>query len=183
MTEIKAIPTRYKGYHFRSRLEARWAVFFDALGIKWEYEKEGYETPHGYYLPDFYIITDPKDNVGWLCEVKPSHKILTDREKNVFVHIDSHPPKEALGALWLIGMPEKIPYSPKINPENLTHHEIMSESDIKEINAYFDWQCLHQNYLFARMSNGIKYDDRDFWNECCDSARSARFEHGENGAT
>jgi hypothetical protein len=32
---IVAIPTRYKGYHFRSRLEARWAVFFDALGIKW----------------------------------------------------------------------------------------------------------------------------------------------------
>lgn len=24
---IKAIQTRYKGYHFRSRLEARWARF------------------------------------------------------------------------------------------------------------------------------------------------------------
>lgn len=40
---IKAIQTRYKGYNFRSRLEARWAVFFDALGIKWEYEPEGFE--------------------------------------------------------------------------------------------------------------------------------------------
>jgi hypothetical protein len=30
-TEIKAIETSYKGYRFRSRLEARWAVFFDAL--------------------------------------------------------------------------------------------------------------------------------------------------------
>jgi hypothetical protein len=53
---IKAIETRYKGCNFRSRLEARWAVFFDALGIKWEYEKEGYvvgnRTP---YLPDFYL--------------------------------------------------------------------------------------------------------------------------------
>jgi hypothetical protein len=39
---IKAIETQYKGYRFRSRLEARWAVFFDALDIKWEYEKEGY---------------------------------------------------------------------------------------------------------------------------------------------
>lgn len=38
MSEIKPIQTRYKGYHFRSRLEARWAVFFDALGIAWKYE-------------------------------------------------------------------------------------------------------------------------------------------------
>lgn len=30
---MKAIETRYKGYRFRSRLEARWAVFFDALGL------------------------------------------------------------------------------------------------------------------------------------------------------
>lgn len=43
---IKAIETSYKGYRFRSRLEARWAVFFDALGIEWEYEKEGYELPN-----------------------------------------------------------------------------------------------------------------------------------------
>ncbi|MEN2464926.1 hypothetical protein [Ornithinibacillus sp. JPR2-1] len=40
---IKAIETIYKGYRFRSRLEARWAVFFDSLGIKWEYEPEGFE--------------------------------------------------------------------------------------------------------------------------------------------
>jgi hypothetical protein len=40
---IKAIETRYKGYRFRSRLEARWAVFFDALGVEWEYEKEGFD--------------------------------------------------------------------------------------------------------------------------------------------
>lgn len=52
---IKAIETRYKGYRFRSRLEARWAVFFDALGLDWEYEPEGYVLPDGTkYLPDFY---------------------------------------------------------------------------------------------------------------------------------
>jgi len=33
-------PTKYAGITFRSRLEARWAVFFDALGISWEYEPE-----------------------------------------------------------------------------------------------------------------------------------------------
>lgn len=64
---IKAIETRYKGYRFRSRLEARWAVFFDALGVPWEYEKEGYELPSGRYLPDFWL---PRERV-WL-EIKPN---------------------------------------------------------------------------------------------------------------
>lgn len=53
---IKAIPTFYNGFQFRSRLEARWAVFFDTLGVEYEYEKQGYDLGDGvYYLPDFWI--------------------------------------------------------------------------------------------------------------------------------
>ncbi len=52
---IKPIETVYKGYRFRSRLEARWAVFFDAARIKWEYEPEGYDCGGIKYLPDFYL--------------------------------------------------------------------------------------------------------------------------------
>lgn len=57
---IKAIETEYAGCRFRSRLEARWAVFFDHMGINWEYEYEGYEVGYPtyggkYYLPDFYL--------------------------------------------------------------------------------------------------------------------------------
>ena len=53
---MKAIETEYKGYRFRSRLEARWAVFFDACGVKWEYEPEGFDLGDGlYYLPDFLL--------------------------------------------------------------------------------------------------------------------------------
>lgn len=52
---IKPIETIYKGYRFRSRLEARWAVFFDQLAIKWQYEVEGFDLPGGRYLPDFYL--------------------------------------------------------------------------------------------------------------------------------
>ena len=57
---IKPIETVYNGYRFRSRLEARWAVFFDAAGIKYQYESEGFEVnPYGdtpiRYLPDFYL--------------------------------------------------------------------------------------------------------------------------------
>lgn len=52
---MKAIETRYNGHRFRSRTEARWAVFFDHLGVKFEYEPEGYELLDGTrYLPDFY---------------------------------------------------------------------------------------------------------------------------------
>lgn len=52
---MKAIDTIYNNYRFRSRLEARWAVFFDTLGIKYEYEEEGYESIKTgvRYLPDF----------------------------------------------------------------------------------------------------------------------------------
>lgn len=53
---MKAIETSYKGYRFRSRTEARWAIFFDAVGISYQYEPEGFDLgEHGCYLPDFYI--------------------------------------------------------------------------------------------------------------------------------
>lgn len=55
MNEIKPIETIYNGYRFRSRLEARWAVFFDDMGIKYEYEHEGFEINGEKYLPDFLL--------------------------------------------------------------------------------------------------------------------------------
>ena len=56
MAMIKAIQTEYNGIKFRSRLEARWAVFFDAVGVTWEYEPEGFEFSNGIrYLPDFLL--------------------------------------------------------------------------------------------------------------------------------
>jgi hypothetical protein len=50
---IKSIPTQYGGVLFRSRLEARWAVFFDSCGWDWAYEQEGYTIDGVNYLPDF----------------------------------------------------------------------------------------------------------------------------------
>jgi hypothetical protein len=56
MPEIKAIETYYDGYRFRSRLEARYAVLFNHLGLQYQYEKEGYELESGIrYLPDFWL--------------------------------------------------------------------------------------------------------------------------------
>ena len=53
---IKPIETIYNGYRFRSRAEARWAVFFDACKIQYMYEPEGFRLSDGtLYLPDFYL--------------------------------------------------------------------------------------------------------------------------------
>jgi hypothetical protein len=68
------IETLYKGCRFRSRTEARWAIFLDGLGVKWEYEKEGYNLNGRWYLPDFFLRYDPAGEPGcgfWL-EIKPN---------------------------------------------------------------------------------------------------------------
>lgn len=67
---VRALPTLYKGYQFRSRLEARWAVFFDEMGLRWDYEVEGYDLGGGlHYLPDFYF-----PQIGMFGEVKPNDR-------------------------------------------------------------------------------------------------------------
>lgn len=77
MSTIKPIETVYNGYRFRSRLEARWAVFFDAADISWEYEPEGFDLGDGIkYLPDFYL---PDDDV-WV-EIKGKSLSPDEREK------------------------------------------------------------------------------------------------------
>lgn len=86
---IKAIETRYKGYRFRSRLEARWAIFFDAISMKWRYESEGYRTDNKWYLPDFVLLDREVRNAddfsyvsdNLFIEVKPKHPTTADWEK------------------------------------------------------------------------------------------------------
>jgi len=73
---IKAIETVYDGYRFRSRLEARWAVFFNTLQIKYEYEKEGFDIDGLWYLPDFYL----PDYSMWI-EIKPESFVFGSDEK------------------------------------------------------------------------------------------------------
>lgn len=75
MNTIKAIETQYKGYLFRSRLEARWAVFFDSLRIRWEYEKEGFDISGIRYLPDFYLLNS-------YIEIKPDGYDV-DKDKKI----------------------------------------------------------------------------------------------------
>lgn len=78
---MKAIETEYNGILFRSRLEARWAILFDALKIEWVYEPDCFILSNGQkYTPDFYI---PKYKL--YIEVKPN-----DWWQNVEYHINRY---------------------------------------------------------------------------------------------
>jgi hypothetical protein len=89
---IKAIDTEYHGCRFRSRLEARWAVFFDQLGIEWQYEAEGYQLSDGTrYLPDFWL---PTFSGGMHVEVKPDGGDFSKARKFA---------EEAHVRMWLAG--------------------------------------------------------------------------------
>lgn len=52
----RGIPTWHADVWFRSRAEAKWALFFDELGIKWHYEIQGFATDGECYLPDFTVF-------------------------------------------------------------------------------------------------------------------------------
>lgn len=103
---IKAIETHYNGMRFRSRLEARWAVFFDAIGIRYEYEPEGYTAKDGTcYLPDFYL---PDEDV--YVEVKPDREgaekelkkveLFVQESKNIVLILPAIPMREYPDFWW-----------------------------------------------------------------------------------
>jgi len=83
--DIAAIETEYRGYKFRSRLEAKWAAFFDALDWDWEYEPVEYNG----WFPDFSIRGEEGNVI--LVEVKPILS-LTDglKERLSKVKADGH---------------------------------------------------------------------------------------------
>ena len=93
---LTPIPTKYKGYKFVSKLEAHWAVFFDLLGVTWQYELQGFRMGSVCYLPDFAVqvpvksmepgllgllptFTPVEAEQVWV-EVKPAGKPLTGPE-------------------------------------------------------------------------------------------------------
>lgn len=163
---IKPIQTRYKGYHFRSRLEARWAVFFDALGIEWEYEPEGFELPDGTrYLPDFCLTgTGYRQGQGLYVEVKPTRDLSSFTKARAF--------SAASGAEILCagGMPDHINFPTFIEGGDAGGVEFTS--------------CSKYGPIF--WAPGVEYwmpcDNVSPW-EAIAAARSARFEHGESGRT
>ena len=77
---IRAIETRFDNIMFRSRIEARWAMVFKQLGIRYIYEQERYEMFYNgvkfVYMPDFNLI-------DLNCFVEVKGKQPNGRERNV----------------------------------------------------------------------------------------------------
>lgn len=66
MAKYAAKRVWYSNTHFRSTLEARWAIVWDQLDISWQYEVRKLGI---YYLPDFLLRTRECGSI--LVEVKP----------------------------------------------------------------------------------------------------------------
>jgi len=202
---IKAIQTRYKGYHFRSRLEARWAVFFDALEIEWAYEEEGFENTTSFgterYLPDFRL---GKKNSGLFVEVKGDNSWLTSRSTELNdLHDyggilpgfpDSLGDARGLIVLGDIPLPEqKFILHPIMQHKkgiwkswcsftgvNLLPVDVLGSNVLTtllgcEPESDPMWSNAHKSFDLAYHYQHIENAYR--------CARSARFEHGESGTT
>lgn len=125
ITGPRAIETHYAGCRFRSRLEARWAVFFDTLGIEWHYEPQGFETDAGRYLPDFYLPAMVGPSGLWppgiWVEVKGSDGQVTEADRRRMGALITPDGPMAYGLLLLGPIPDPTGIS------GIIHHLVDSE--------------------------------------------------------
>lgn len=170
---LQPIPTRYRGCQFLSRLEARWAVFFDALDLEWDYEPEGFILPSGEcYLPDFYL-----PQVRMYAEVKPC-----ECRDEVVVPPDARRKlcdlAQAIGRPVILcdGTPRDTNYWtawPQPGEDYPTWEDVV----FTDLHRYH----LVEGRLFASTGGGLFRHDwphEDCNHPAVAAARSARFEHG-----
>lgn len=204
--DIKPIETVYNGYRFRSRLEARWAVFFDALGVEYEYEPEGYMGWNGVrYLPDFYLR-----DFNVYAEVKGSDAQLWNDAKKIEDAIDWGMTPISYAGLILLGpIPYKegfIPYFDLLywhkgvcstkclfDVDGIFHHgEYYREKPPSEYWAIYQIfddidvgspipQSVSVNAKYQNHLATCHWCEKTFQeiNDIYAKARQARFEHGE----
>ena len=115
--KVKAHPTMYNGVQYRSRLEARWAAFFDLAG--WKHEYEPIDLPG--WSPDF-ILHGKTAKV--LVEVKPVYEF----PKDVADKIDNAIPCDHSNEVLIIGL------APFLH-SNYDHHFI---GWLRDINGTWD---------------------------------------------
>ena len=175
---MQAIETVYKGHRFRSRLEARWAVFFDAMNIKWEYEPEGYDLGEaGCYLPDFFLYYEPREylytttdglpmptNSGHWVETKPVRPSEDEKAKMVALSgLTKH------SGIILVGAPGNTPFYSTHRNSSVCHE--WAASPAMNIIDLVLWPL-------ARFIPDGKENYNDLM-RAIELSRGARFEHGE----
>ncbi len=159
---VRPIETSYNGYRLRSRLEARWAVYFDAVGIKWMYEHEGFYLPDwSMYLPDFYL-----PELDCYAEVKP--KLFSREEFSRCMHL----PRPCI---LLDGVPDNRGYFAVGSSLDAGYQDYLSANDYQFVLLQVSHDKKRLWFLL-----GEHPEDYFLYNWPIEAARSARFEHGEN---
>lgn len=154
--DIEPIETHYAGCRFRSRLEARWAVAFDAAGWDWEYEPEGFAFNGHRYLPDFRITNGPEGLGGTTyIEVKGSDNDAKWGVWQDFVEASRHD-------LMILG---PIPNGPTFHPVILdyTYHNTktweVAFAAISPNRVYWEWAYSLKQYDIAEYDPCIGLDN------------------------
>lgn len=170
---MKPIETIYKGYRFRSRLEARWAVFFDAIDVRWEYEPEGYElSDRTWYLPDFRIYV--------------RHRSCTDEYEPVYVEVKgmlSDEDEHKVDRFFRDGAPIIILGG---IPENNDEYNCQFSRDCRfnsfnyiDGDSYCAYFSMCDGEVWLSGADHDTYDEGKLLDWALPIARGARFEHGE----
>lgn len=149
---MKAIETIYNDYRFRSRLEARWAIFFDELKIKYQYELEGFELPNGMrYLPDFYI-----ESMDLFVEIKPSIDSISNEEIDKMISFSIEGGKNLL---LITGEPTKDSMYFLSYRTACTLDDIVAMTGNNNVSdSYTDWKCeLESNALVSIEKDAITW--------------------------
>lgn len=190
MTNLKPIETEYKGYRFRSRLEARWAVFFDTCGVKWEYEPEGFDLGDGIkYLPDFRLHgvtlnhSFKAENCSIYVEVKGQMNDADAKKINRF--------HQQGGEILVVG---NIPDGTNVDEliDSMTSASSGSKPGWPE---FYNFETIDNDYfgaypgvdekgtftLFGADYNYISQMDEEATEKAYRAARQKRFEFGEKG--
>lgn len=175
---MQALETSYHGYRFRSRLEARWAVVFDALDVRYEYEKEGFHFPGvGNYLPDFWL----PESQTWI-EIKGQAPTDQEIEKAKALAKQSDAP-----VYLLVGIPTptRAEYCWAVQFEANTCLSVFWISAWRQIRSgWIDLSDLLQRiFPYPRtLDPRTGYAHLKTLNAALDAGRSARFEYGASGA-
>lgn len=190
---MEVIQTYYNGYHFRSRLEARWAVFLDALGVRYEYEPEGFDLGDGlYYLPDFRVkcwgTRGSFDGPPFDLYIEIKGAMSNDDARKIKRFVFEEPDKCLVKNSLLIV--DKIPiHGTACDSYVLGCYDPMPGSDLCPFNyetvdgdmfgAYPAATPDGRFYLMGDEGSYINNDHLPKIIRAYDCARQARFEHGE----
>ncbi|MGW4139380.1 hypothetical protein ACWELV_21695 [Streptomyces mirabilis] len=187
---IQPIETSYDGHRFRSRLEARWAVFFNVLDISWEYESQGYVLDGTPYLPDFKLLLPDGRTV--FAEIKNAEVSEHHGE-----HVDlcrSLARESGAPVLLLVGPPGGLKsryrmyhqFTPDLQPGSFTA-AFFQDYGPKLVTAdayWFQQATVNEETGVLEFQFTDRRAAKAFGIGVCDAvnaARAARFEHGDRG--